>query len=87
MATIDGALRNRYALWENEKHRLESIMRITHVEAIPVGLPLAKPLIMAGRRYERSESLLVHVACEQAIEGCRAKPRPTRPMVSSCPRS
>jgi muconate cycloisomerase len=69
VATIDGALRNRYALWENEKRRRESIMRITHVEAIPVGLPLAKPLIMAGRRYERSESLLVHVACEQAIEG------------------
>jgi L-alanine-DL-glutamate epimerase-like enolase superfamily enzyme len=44
-------------------------MRITHIEAIPVGLPLAKPLIMAGRRYERSESMLVRLTCDQAIEG------------------
>ena len=44
-------------------------MRINHIEAIPIGLPLAKPLIMGGRRYERSESLLVHVSCSNGAEG------------------
>jgi L-alanine-DL-glutamate epimerase-like enolase superfamily enzyme len=44
-------------------------MRVTRVEAIPVRLPLTKPLIMGGRRYEQSESLLVHVGCDHGIEG------------------
>jgi muconate cycloisomerase len=44
-------------------------MRVTRVEAIPVRLPLTKPLIMGGRHYEQSESLLVHVGCDHGIEG------------------
>jgi len=44
-------------------------MRITSIEAIPIGLPLAKPIVMGGRRYEHSESLLVRVACNEGIEG------------------
>lgn len=44
-------------------------MRITGIEAIPIGLPLAKPLIMGGRRFENSQSLIVHVTCSGGIEG------------------
>ena len=53
------------------KHRIRhgAGMRITRVEPIPVALPLAKPLMMGGRRYERSESLLVRIVCNGGAEG------------------
>lgn len=44
-------------------------MRIAAIESIPIKLPLAKPLIMGGRRYETSESLLVRVARDDGAEG------------------
>jgi L-alanine-DL-glutamate epimerase-like enolase superfamily enzyme len=44
-------------------------VRIARVEAIPVGLPLADPMVMGGRRYERSESLLVRVIGSDGTEG------------------
>jgi muconate cycloisomerase len=44
-------------------------MRITRVEPIPVTLPLVRPLMMGGRRYEHSESLLVRIVCNDSAEG------------------
>src|SRR5215217_2225756 len=48
---------------------MHSCSRIDRVEIIPVGLPLSKPLFMGGRRYDRSESLIVRVRSVEGVDG------------------
>ena len=43
------------------------MLKIARVEAIPVALPMAKPVVMAGERIERARNLLVRV---EAANGC-----------------
>src|SRR3954470_21144730 len=43
------------------------MLKIARVEAIPVALPLAKPVVMAGERVETARNLLVRV---EAANGC-----------------
>lgn len=42
---------------------------IARVEAIPVALPLKKPVVMSGERIERSQSLLVRVEAANGLAG------------------
>jgi len=42
---------------------------IANVEAIPVALPLKKPVIMSGERIERSQSLLVRIEAANGLVG------------------
>lgn len=44
-------------------------LEIARVEAIPVALPLKKPVVMAGERVERSQSLLVRVEAANGLVG------------------
>ena len=44
-------------------------LKITRVEAIPVALPLTKPVVMAGERIERSQNLLVRVEADNGLVG------------------
>lgn len=44
-------------------------LRIVRVDAIPVALPLVKPVVMAGERIERSASLLVRVEAANGLVG------------------
>jgi muconate cycloisomerase len=44
-------------------------LRIDHIEAIPVALPLKKPVVMAGERIERAYNLLVRIEAENGLIG------------------
>ncbi len=44
-------------------------LTIARVEAIPVALPLKKPVVMSGERIERSQSLLVRVEAANGLTG------------------
>src|SRR5512133_3118083 len=44
-------------------------LKITRVEAIPMALPLTKPVVMAGERIERSQNLIVRVEAENGLVG------------------
>ena len=44
-------------------------LRIKRVEAIPVALPLHKPMLMAGVRIEFAENLLVRIEAENGLVG------------------
>lgn len=44
-------------------------LAIKHIEAIPVALPLTKPVVMAGERIERSRNLLVRVEAANGLMG------------------
>ena len=44
-------------------------LAIKHIEAIPVSLPLLKPVVMAGERIERSTNLLVRVEAANGLVG------------------
>lgn len=44
-------------------------LAIVRVDAIPVALPLKKPVVMAGERIERSQSLLVRVEAANGLVG------------------
>lgn len=44
-------------------------LTIARVEAIPVALPLAKPVVMAGERIEHAYNLLVRVEADNGLTG------------------
>ena len=44
-------------------------LTIRRIEAIPVGLPLVKPVVMAGERIERSKNLIVRVEAANGLVG------------------
>jgi L-alanine-DL-glutamate epimerase-like enolase superfamily enzyme len=44
-------------------------MKITRVEAIPLKLPLKKPMLMGGRRYEWAETVLVRLETTGRLAG------------------
>lgn len=44
-------------------------LKIVRVDAIPVALPLVKPVVMAGERIEKSASLLVRVEAANGLVG------------------
>ena len=44
-------------------------LAIKHIEAIPVALPLLKPVVMAGERIERSTNLLVRIEAANGLTG------------------
>ena len=44
-------------------------LAIKHIEAIPVALPLHKPVVMAGERIERSKNLLVRIEAANGLVG------------------
>ena len=44
-------------------------LTISRVDAIPVALPLVKPVVMAGERIERSQSLIVRVEASNGAVG------------------
>lgn len=44
-------------------------LRIARIEAIPVRLPLSKPVVMAGERIEHALNLLVRVEAENGLVG------------------
>jgi muconate cycloisomerase len=44
-------------------------LTIARVEAIPVALPLVKPVVMSGERIERAKSLLVRVEAKNGLVG------------------
>src|SRR5918992_808659 len=44
-------------------------LTIARVDAIPVALPLVKPVVMAGERIERSQSLIVRVEAANGLVG------------------
>ncbi len=44
-------------------------LRIRRVEAIPVALPLRKPMLMAGVRIEFAENLIVRIEAENGLVG------------------
>jgi muconate cycloisomerase len=44
-------------------------LTVTRIDAIPVALPLKKPVVMAGERIERSRSLLVRVEATNGLVG------------------
>lgn len=46
-----------------------SPLRVRAVEAIPVALPLKKPVVMAGERIERSQNLIVRVEADNGLVG------------------
>jgi muconate cycloisomerase len=49
--------------------RVAEPLAIKHIEAIPVALPLVKPVVMAGERIERSRNLLVRVEAANGLVG------------------
>ncbi|HXF67549.1 MAG TPA: enolase C-terminal domain-like protein [Burkholderiales bacterium] len=51
------------------RERAGERLEIAHVEAIPVALPLKKPVVMAGERIERSQSLIVRVEATNGLVG------------------
>src|SRR5689334_7935018 len=44
-------------------------LAIARVDAIPVALPLVKPVVMSGERIERAKSLLVRVEAKDGTVG------------------
>lgn len=44
-------------------------LKILTIEAIPVALPLSKPVVMAGERIEHAHNLLVRVEAENGLAG------------------
>lgn len=44
-------------------------LKISRIDAIPVALPLVKPVVMAGERIERSQSLIVRVEASNGLVG------------------
>ena len=50
-------------------HTAAAPLTIARVDAIPVALPLRKPVVMAGERIERSQSLLVRVEAANGLVG------------------
>lgn len=44
-------------------------MKITHIQPIPIQLPLRKPIRMAGRTFERLESVVVRMETEGRFAG------------------
>ncbi|MGE5525605.1 MAG: mandelate racemase/muconate lactonizing enzyme family protein, partial [Rhodospirillaceae bacterium] len=44
-------------------------LKIVRVEAIPVALPLTKPVVMAGERIERSQNLVVRIEAANGLVG------------------
>ena len=44
-------------------------LTIARIDAIPVALPLVKPVVMAGERIERSKSLVVRVEASNGLVG------------------
>jgi muconate cycloisomerase len=44
-------------------------LKIVRVEALPVALPLKKPVVMAGERIERSRNLIVRVEAANGLTG------------------
>jgi muconate cycloisomerase len=44
-------------------------LKIRRIDAIPVALPLKKPVVMAGERIERSMNLLVRIEAEDGLVG------------------
>ena len=44
-------------------------LTIARVDAIPIALPLVKPVVMAGERIERSQSLVVRVEASNGLVG------------------
>ena len=51
------------------RHRPTEPLTITRVDAIPVALPLVKPVVMAGERIERSQNLIVRVEAANGLVG------------------
>lgn len=53
------------------KRSIESAkpLKIARVDAIPIALPLVKPVVMAGERIERSQSLVVRVEAANGLVG------------------
>jgi len=49
--------------------RTAETLAIKHIEAIPVALPLLKPVVMAGERIERSTNLLVRIEAANGLVG------------------
>ena len=47
----------------------ERPLTISRVDAIPIALPLIKPVVMAGERIERSKSLVVRVEASNGLVG------------------
>ncbi len=54
---------------QREAQRDSAPLVIAGVEAIPVALPLVKPVVMAGERIERSKNLLVRVEARNGLVG------------------
>src|SRR5262245_50522729 len=44
-------------------------VKITRVEAIPLGIPFKKPMLMAGRKFSFSETVLVHLETTRRFAG------------------
>ena len=51
-------------------------MKITRAEAIPLRLPLRKPMAMGGRRYEEVETVLVRLETTGRHPGWARHPLP-----------
>jgi len=72
-------------VWNSALHRRDAgdapPRRIARSDAIPVALPLTKPVVMAGERVEHAHNLLVRVEAENGaglvqLGVRRAQPRP-----------
>lgn len=50
-------------------HDAERPLTIRRIDAIPVALPLVKPVVMAGERIERSKSLVVRIEAANGLVG------------------
>jgi L-alanine-DL-glutamate epimerase-like enolase superfamily enzyme len=44
-------------------------LRIKRIDAIPVALPLAKPMLMAAERIATAENLIVHIEADDGLAG------------------
>ena len=44
-------------------------MKITRIEAVPLGIPFKKPLLMAGREFNFSETVLVRLETAARFAG------------------
>jgi muconate cycloisomerase len=60
-----GETRAQHTIGEREAQPL----KIARVEAIPVALPLTKPVVMAGERIEHSQNLIVRVEADNGLVG------------------
>jgi muconate cycloisomerase len=50
-------------------YEMPKALTVSRVEAIPVALPLVKPVVMAGERIERSKSLIVRIEASNGLIG------------------